>query len=145
MYRFLNITWYIEFILHYLKLINVIFIFYLLLLYGAILVLCILKRLIDSMVIYTSGLQIFYLSTINMDGTDEDCEKLGWHRLQEYNPSQRMWKYLNNLAEGGSTMEEDLLFEDLGDEDYYPSLPFAALFSCLKVIQNLCFGLWINF
>ncbi|CAI9781912.1 unnamed protein product [Fraxinus pennsylvanica] len=80
----------------------------------------------------SSGLQIFYLSTSNIDGTDEDCEKLGWHRLQEYNPSQRMWKYLNTLAEGGSTMEEDLRFEELGDEDYYPSLPFAALFSCLK-------------
>ncbi|CAI9786344.1 unnamed protein product [Fraxinus pennsylvanica] len=80
----------------------------------------------------SSGLQIFYLSTSGMDGTDEDCERLGWNRLQEYNPSQRMWKYLNSLAEGGSMLEEDLPFEELGDEDYYPSLPFAALFSCLK-------------
>lgn len=31
-------------------------------------------------------------------------------------------------------LESNLPFEDeLEDEDYYPSLPFAALFSCLKV------------
>ncbi|KAL2537553.1 clast3-related [Forsythia ovata] len=92
----------------------------------------------------SSGLQVYYLSTSNIDGTDEDCERLGWNRLQEYNPSQRMWKYLNTLAEVGSTLEEDLPFEELGDEDYYPSLPFAALFSCfkakgLKVTCLLCY------
>lgn len=69
-----------------------------------------------------------------MDGTDADCEKLGWKRLHEYDPSQRLWKHLSSLAAGNATQEGDLPFEDeLGEEDYYPSLPFAALFSCFKV------------
>lgn len=49
-------------------------------------------------------------------------------------------------------MQDDILpFEDEEeeDEDYYPSLPFAALFSCLKVAlgckQSLIYGLKINF
>ncbi|KAE8729798.1 Fatty acid hydroperoxide lyase 2 [Hibiscus syriacus] len=66
------------------------------------------------------GLQIHYLSSINPDGRDDRCEQLGW-------------KYLSTLAEGNTVLESNLPFEDeLEDEDYYPSLPFAALFSCLK-------------
>lgn len=81
-----------------------------------------------------SGLQIYYLSSASADGTDDYCEQLGWKRLQEYNPSQRCWKYLSTLAEGKAGEEENLPFEDdLEEEDYYPSLPFAALFSCFKV------------
>ncbi|KAL4279540.1 hypothetical protein GQ457_03G000370 [Hibiscus cannabinus] len=81
----------------------------------------------------SSGLQIHYLSSINPDGRDDHCEQLGWKRLQEYNPAQRCWKYLSTLAEGNTMLESNLPFEDeLEDEDYYPSLPFAALFSCLK-------------
>jgi proteasome assembly chaperone 2 len=81
----------------------------------------------------SSGLQTYYLSSSNADGTDPNCEKLGWRRLQEYNPSQRCWKHLSDLAEGNVTREDDFPFEDeLEDEDYYPSLPFAALFSFLK-------------
>ncbi|KAL6502522.1 hypothetical protein OROHE_024527 [Orobanche hederae] len=80
----------------------------------------------------SSGLQIYYLSSSNMDGTDADCESLGWNRLQDYNPDQRTWKYLDTLAEEGSMPDEEFPFEELGDEDYYPSLPFAALFSCFK-------------
>ncbi|KAJ8747646.1 hypothetical protein K2173_012822 [Erythroxylum novogranatense] len=80
----------------------------------------------------SSGLQIYYLSSTNADGTDDYCEKLGWKRLQEYDPAQRSWKYLSTLAEG-KAVEDNIFPEDeLEDEDYYPSLPFAALFSCLK-------------
>ncbi|KAF8405097.1 hypothetical protein HHK36_009995 [Tetracentron sinense] len=93
----------------------------------------------------SSGLQMYYLSSANADGTDGDCEKLGWKKLQEYNPAQRRWKYLSSLAEGNVMQEDSLSFEDeLVDEDYYPSLPFAALFSCckakgLKVTCILCY------
>ncbi|KAM7470683.1 hypothetical protein LguiA_008866 [Lonicera macranthoides] len=49
------------------------------------------------------------------------------------------------LAEGNAVQEDSLPFEDeLGEEDYYPSLPFAALFSFfkgkgLKVTCLLCY------
>ncbi|KAK6143504.1 hypothetical protein DH2020_023852 [Rehmannia glutinosa] len=84
------------------------------------------------------------MSSSNVDGTDAECERLGWHRLQDYNPAQRTWKYLDALAEEGSVPDEDFFLEELGDEDYYPSLPFAALFSCfkakgLKVTCLLCY------
>ncbi|KAL9391522.1 hypothetical protein Peur_015442 [Populus x canadensis] len=81
----------------------------------------------------SSGMQIFYLSSTNTDGTDDCCERLGWKKWQEYNPDQRSWKYLSSLAEGNARQEDNLPFEDEPeDEDYYPSLPFAALFSCFK-------------
>ncbi|XP_057769804.1 uncharacterized protein LOC130989739 [Salvia miltiorrhiza] len=80
----------------------------------------------------SSGLQIYYLSSSNLDGTDAACESLGWKRLQDYDPALRTWKYLDTLAQEVPIPEEDSPFEELGDEDYYPSLPFAALFSCFK-------------
>lgn len=80
----------------------------------------------------SSGLQIYYLSSSNLDGTDADCESLGWKRLQGYDSALRAWKYLDALAEEGSVLDEDFPFEELGDEEYYASLPFAALFSCFK-------------
>lgn len=85
--------------------------------------------------LHTSGLQVHYLSSTNKDGTDDYCETLGWKRLQEFNPDQTRWNYLSNLAEGSVSQVEDLPFEDdqESDEDYYASLPFAALYSCLKV------------
>ncbi|KAL7181872.1 hypothetical protein ACSBR1_040728 [Camellia fascicularis] len=71
-----------------------------------------------------------------MDGTDDDCKRLGWKRLQEYNPEQRLWKYLSTLAEGNAELDDNMPFEDeLGEDDYYPSLPFAALFSCFKQLK----------
>ncbi|XP_042494227.1 proteasome assembly chaperone 2-like [Macadamia integrifolia] len=80
-----------------------------------------------------SEMQIYYLSTVNSDGTDNDCERIGWKKLQEYNPLQRSWKYLDDLAKGESLLEDNLSIEDeLGDEDYFPSLPFSAIFSCCK-------------
>ncbi|KAH7517904.1 hypothetical protein FEM48_Zijuj09G0113500 [Ziziphus jujuba var. spinosa] len=84
--------------------------------------------------LHTSGLQVHYLSSANKDGTDDYCETFGWKRLQEFNPDQRRWKYLSNLAEGSISQDENLPFEDdqEDDEDYYASLPFAALYSCLK-------------
>lgn len=78
-------------------------------------------------------MQMYYISSTSSDGKDENCERLGWKRLEEYNPSQRRWMYLHSLAEG-NPMQELLSFEDdLTDDDYYPGLPFAALFSFCKV------------
>lgn len=95
---------------------------------------------------HVSGLQIYYLSSSNADGTDDYCEQLGWKRLQEYNPHQRCWEYLSSLAVGDTVQDSSLPVEDeLEEEDYYPSLPFAALFSCFKVqfqiMMNLLFML----
>ncbi|PQM33225.1 proteasome assembly chaperone 2 [Prunus yedoensis var. nudiflora] len=82
----------------------------------------------------SSGLQTLYLSSTNSDGTDDYCEQLRWKKLQEYKPTQKAWKYLSALAEGNAIPESILPFEgELEEEEYYyPSLPFAALFSCLK-------------
>ncbi|KAL2330828.1 hypothetical protein Fmac_018409 [Flemingia macrophylla] len=67
------------------------------------------------------------------NGTDENCEQLGWKKLQEYDPSQKHWKYLSDLVEGNATLEDIISVEDeLEEENYYASLPFAALFSFLK-------------
>lgn len=80
-------------------------------------------------------MQIQYLSSISDDGTDKRCEELGFKRLSAYNPAQGRWKYLMHLAEGNSVQEDMLNFEDeLVGDDYYAGLPFAALFSCCKVI-----------
>ncbi|KAH0768379.1 hypothetical protein KY290_004322 [Solanum tuberosum] len=92
----------------------------------------------------SSGSQIHYLSSSKSDGTDDHCEKQGWKRLPEYNPTQRMWKHLDDLAKNAASEVEELPFEELGDEDYYASLPYAALFSCfkakgLKVTCLLCY------
>lgn len=90
------------------------------------------------MCFHISGLQIYYLSSANNNGTDENCEQLGWKKLQEYDPSQTHWKYLIDLAEGNATREDIISLEDeLEEENYYASLPFAALFSFLKVISAL--------
>lgn len=43
------------------------------------------------------------------------------------------------MVEGNDNPKDDLPFEELEEEDYYPSLPFAALFSCLKVIISKLF------
>ncbi|KAJ1382947.1 Proteasome assembly chaperone 2, eukaryotic [Sesbania bispinosa] len=73
------------------------------------------------------------MSSANSNGSDENCEQLGWKKLQEYDPSQKHWKYLSNLAEGNATREDIIPVEDeLEEENYYASLPFAALFSFLK-------------
>ncbi|KAJ8763457.1 hypothetical protein K2173_002340 [Erythroxylum novogranatense] len=59
---------------------------------------------------------------------------LGGKRLQEYNPAQRSLKYLSTLAEGNGIEDTILSLEDeLEHESYYPSLPFAALFSSVKM------------
>ncbi|GAB2224837.1 hypothetical protein Drorol1_Dr00005614 [Drosera rotundifolia] len=95
----------------------------------------------------SSGLQIHYLSSSNANGMDVKCESIGWKKLQEYNPAQRRWKYLSNIVEGNDLKEEVSLFDDdleEEDEDYYASLPFAALYSCfksrgLKVTCLLCY------
>ncbi|KAG6436252.1 hypothetical protein SASPL_101138 [Salvia splendens] len=48
-----------------------------------------------------------------------------------YDSALRTWKYLDTLAQV-SVPDEDSPFDELSDDDYYPSLPFAALFSCFK-------------
>ncbi|KAK9113215.1 hypothetical protein Scep_020734 [Stephania cephalantha] len=89
--------------------------------------------------------ETYYISSSTDDGRDDDCEKMGWKRLPEYNPAQRHWAYLRALAEGNSSPEESPFSEDeISDEAYCPSLPFAALFSCckakgLKVTCILCY------
>lgn len=81
----------------------------------------------------SSGLPIHYLSSISADGVDKNCENLGWKRVQNYNPSQGQWENLNKIAEGNHLLDKDLHFDEPEeDEDYYASLPFAALFSCFK-------------
>nr|CAD1841387.1 unnamed protein product [Ananas comosus var. bracteatus] len=81
----------------------------------------------------SSGMQIYYISSVSDDGTDTDCENLGFEKLAEYNPFQRRWKYLTSLAEGATPQEDVISDEDeLLEDDYYPGLPFAALFSCCK-------------
>ncbi|GMN37497.1 hypothetical protein TIFTF001_006857 [Ficus carica] len=94
----------------------------------------------------SSGSQVHYLSSTNEDGTDDYCETLGLKKLLEYNPEQRRWKYLAALAEGSAVLDEEFPFEDEQEDeaDYYPSLPFAALYSCfkakgLKVTCLLCY------
>lgn len=85
-----------------------------------------------------SGMQIYYISSVSDDGTDSDCENLGFEKLAKYNPSQRRWKYLTSLAEGATPQEDVISDEDeLLEDDYYPGLPFAALFSCCKVSHVL--------
>lgn len=78
-----------------------------------------------------------YLSNAESDGRDDLCERLGFGRLNEYDSEGRCWKYLSSVFEKNS--EEELTFpseDELEDIDYYPSLPFAALFSAFKV--NKC-------
>lgn len=78
---------------------------------------------------------MYYISS--KDEACVDCEKLGWKRLEEYDPSHSRWKYLCLLADGSAVMPQEGPFEDEdfgSDVDYYLSLPFAALFSCCKVL-----------
>ncbi|XP_030523280.1 proteasome assembly chaperone 2 isoform X1 [Rhodamnia argentea] len=92
----------------------------------------------------SSGLQTYYLSSSSSDGSDDQCEQFGWKRLPDFNPDQRCWKYLSTLAEGSNAAEGLPAEDDLEEGDYYPSLPFAALFSLfkakgLKVTCLLCY------
>lgn len=81
----------------------------------------------------SSGSQIHYLSSTNHDGSDDNCEQMGWRRMQEYDPEQSRWKYLSTLTEAKTTQEDGLPFDDeLEEGDYLPSLPFASLFTFLK-------------
>jgi proteasome assembly chaperone 2 len=85
-------------------------------------------------VLYCSDMQVYYLSSCNEDGSDPECEKLGWKKLEDYNPSQKRWSYLASLVEGGGLSEDmDDDTDEMAINDYYASLPFAALFSACKV------------
>eukprot|EP01018_Ginkgo_biloba_P002857 Gb_26125 [translate_table: standard] len=89
--------------------------------------------------------QIHYISTANADGMDEKCEKLGWKKLEQFVPSQKGWQYLDSQSAEGSAEDDSFSLEDeLTDEDYFPSMPFASLFSTfkakgLKVTCIFCF------
>ncbi|CAN6286704.1 unnamed protein product [Urochloa humidicola] len=99
------------------------------------------RRVIDA----SSDMQVYYLSSCNEDGSDPEYEKLGWKKLEEYDPSHKRWSCLTGLVESG------VFTEDMGEDtdemtinDYYASLPFAALFSAckakgLKVSCVLCY------
>ncbi|KAF3323972.1 proteasome assembly chaperone 2 [Carex littledalei] len=82
----------------------------------------------------SSNMQIYYLSSVSDDGSNQDCENLGWKKLDKYDPCQRRWKYLESLAGGASPDDEELITdeEEFTESDYYASLPFSALFTCLK-------------
>lgn len=90
-------------------------------------------------------MQIYYISSANDDGTDVDCERLGWKRLDKYKPFEGKWNYLSLLAKGDISQVDHLnLDDDLVDDDYYAGLPFAALFACcmekgVKVTCLLCY------
>ncbi|KAG2294466.1 hypothetical protein Bca52824_041135 [Brassica carinata] len=91
------------------------------------------------------GPQVYYLSNAEANGRDEHCERLGFGRLNEYDSEGRCWKYLCSVFD--ENCKEELTFpseDELEDIDYYPSLPFAALFSAfkargLKVTCLLCY------
>eukprot|EP00250_Pteridium_aquilinum_P015976 c22869_g1_i1 orf=102-953(+) len=89
---------------------------------------------------------IRYISTANPDGTDQRCEVLGWKKFEDFLPSSDAWK----LLESQSLKETDEGSKDceglLSDEMYYPSLPFASLFSCCKVrgLKALCILLFCS-
>ncbi|KAH7425518.1 hypothetical protein KP509_11G058700 [Ceratopteris richardii] len=89
---------------------------------------------------------IRYISTANLDGTDQRCEALGWKKLEDYEPSNNSWKLLESQclenANGGlinSAMQ-------INDEMYYPNLPFSSLFSCCKVrgLRAVCILLFCS-
>ncbi|KAL0717417.1 hypothetical protein Bca4012_066739 [Brassica carinata] len=91
------------------------------------------------------GPQVYYLSNAEASERDDHCERLGFGRLDEYDSEERCWKYLSSVFE--ENCKEELTFhseDELEDIDYYPSLPFAALFSAfkargLKVTCLLCY------
>jgi proteasome assembly chaperone 2 len=95
--------------------------------------LCIISEVV--LFVYYSDLQIYYLSSVSDDGSNQDCENLGWKKLDKYDPCQRRWKYLESLAGGASPDDEELMTdeEEFTESDYYASLPVSALFTCLKV------------
>jgi proteasome assembly chaperone 2 len=79
-------------------------------------------------------MQVYYLSSSSEDGSDPEYDKLGWKELEEYDPSQQRWKCLASLVEGGDVSEHMVGDTDeMTINDYYASLPFAALFSACKV------------
>ncbi|KAI5079537.1 hypothetical protein GOP47_0005016 [Adiantum capillus-veneris] len=89
---------------------------------------------------------IRYISTANPDGTDPRCEALGWKKLEDYLPSSDAWRKLD----AQSLQEEDEALKDtdlqMSDEMYYPSLPFASLFSCCKArgLKAVCILLFCS-
>lgn len=89
---------------------------------------------------------IRYISTANPDGTDERCEALGWKKLENYSPSSDAWR----LLESRSLKDADECLKDtdiqMNDEMYYPSLPFASLFSCCKArgLKAVCILLFCS-
>ncbi|WVZ60686.1 hypothetical protein U9M48_010673 [Paspalum notatum var. saurae] len=87
------------------------------------------RRVIDA----SSHMQVYYLSSCNEDGFDPEYEKLGWKKLEEYDPSHKRWSFLGSLVEGGS-LSEDMVddADEMTINDYYASLPFAALFTACK-------------
>ncbi|XP_057829936.2 uncharacterized protein LOC131040983 [Cryptomeria japonica] len=89
--------------------------------------------------------QIHYISSAKADGTDDKCEELGWKKLEQFVPSQKGWQYLFSQLSQEFVQDELFLADDeLTDEDYFSSLPFASLFSScqakgLKVTCLFCF------
>ncbi|MCO5559674.1 hypothetical protein L7F22_013275 [Adiantum nelumboides] len=89
---------------------------------------------------------IRYISTANRDGTDPRCEELGWKKLEDYSPLNGAWRKLD--AKSLQEEEEGLNRNDsqMSDDMYYPSLPFASLFSCCKArgLKAVCILLYCS-
>lgn len=92
-----------------------------------------MNSLVNLVLLY-SDMQVYYLSSCNEDGSDSEYEKLGWKKLEEYDPSHKRWSCLTGLV-GGGDFSEDMSddTDEMTINDYYASLPFAALFSACKV------------
>ncbi|KAJ3692947.1 hypothetical protein LUZ60_012042 [Juncus effusus] len=90
------------------------------------------KRKLDS------SSNIYYISGVGNDGFDPDYEKLGYKKLEEYNPNKKRWEHIISVSEGlindqeTQTLIQEHEDEPLTDFDYFPSLPFAALFYFFK-------------
>eukprot|EP00252_Welwitschia_mirabilis_P002937 TRINITY_DN12941_c0_g1_i1.p1 TRINITY_DN12941_c0_g1~~TRINITY_DN12941_c0_g1_i1.p1 ORF type:complete len:282 (-),score=45.76 TRINITY_DN12941_c0_g1_i1:273-1118(-) len=75
---------------------------------------------------------IYYISSSNKDGMDERCEELRWKKVKDFDPSTRGWQYLESQLVDSEAPKLFLEEDDLQDDDYLPSLPFASLFSLCK-------------
>ncbi|KAF8097410.1 hypothetical protein N665_0290s0067 [Sinapis alba] len=106
-----------------------------------------LIKFAENIADFAASICVFLLRNYTeANGRDDHCERLGFRRLNEYDPEGRCRKYLSSVFEE-NCKEELLTFpseDELEDIDYYSSLPFAALFSAfkargLKVTCLLCY------
>lgn len=83
--------------------------------------------------------KVFYISSATEDGSDPRCEQLGWQRLKEYLPSAREWQ----LHQAPSGYVPDVSEDFAADPTHFAKMPFAVLFSTLKVYQD-CYAWFVQ-